>query len=210
MVAVDYFTKWVEAEALANIRDVDVKNFVWKKKFVWKNIITRFRVPESLVSDNGLQFDSKFFRKFYSDLGIKNKYSTPAYPQSNGQAEATNKAIMSELKKRLDRTKGMWAEELPNILWAYRTTPKRSKGETPFSLTNEGEAMISAEISLCSTRVSRFIPVENKEIMVKQLDSLEECRESATIRLAEYQQKLARRYDKDVKTREFSDIDLVL
>ena len=66
MVVVDYFTKWVEAEALANIRDVDVK------KFVLRNIVTRFEVPESLVSNNGSQFDSKAFRKFYSDLGIKN------------------------------------------------------------------------------------------------------------------------------------------
>ena len=74
----DYFTKWVEAEALANIRDVDVK------KFMWRNIVTKFRVPKSLVSDNGLQFDSKAFRKFYSNLGIKNRYSTLAYPQSNG------------------------------------------------------------------------------------------------------------------------------
>ena len=48
LVAVDYFTKWVEAEAVANIRDVDVK------KFVWKNIVTRFVVPNSLISDNGL------------------------------------------------------------------------------------------------------------------------------------------------------------
>ena len=55
LVAVDYFTKWAEAEALANIRDVDVK------KFVWKNIVTRFGVPNSLISDNGLQFDSKTF-----------------------------------------------------------------------------------------------------------------------------------------------------
>ena len=62
----DYFTKWVEAEALANIRDVDIK------KFVLRNIVTRFEVPESLVSNNGSQFDSKAFRKFYSDLGIKN------------------------------------------------------------------------------------------------------------------------------------------
>ena len=70
LVAVDYFTKWVKVEALANIRDVDVK------KFVWKNIITRFGVSNSLISDNGLQFDSKAFRKFYSDFGIKNRYST--------------------------------------------------------------------------------------------------------------------------------------
>ena len=72
----DYFTKWVEAKALAleNIRDVDVK------KFIWKNIVTRFGVPESLVSDNGLQFDSKAFREFCSSLSIKNRYSIPAYP----------------------------------------------------------------------------------------------------------------------------------
>ena len=101
LVAVDYFTKWAEAEALANIRDVDTK------KFVWRNIVTNFGVPESLVSDNGLQFDSKTFCKFCSDLDIKNKYSTLAYPQNNGQAKATNKAIVNGLKKRLEGTKGM-------------------------------------------------------------------------------------------------------
>ena len=113
MVAVDYFTKWVEVETLANIRDVDVK------KFVWRNIITRFRVPKSLVSDNGLQFDNRAFCKFCSNLNIKKKYFTPAYPQSNGQAKATNNAIVNGLKKRLEGTKGRWAKELPNVLWAY-------------------------------------------------------------------------------------------
>ena len=121
----DYFTKWAEAEALANIWDVDVK------KFISRNIVRRFGVPESLVSNNGLQFDSKAFRNFCSDLNIKNRYSTPVYPQSNGQAEATNKAIMTELKKRLEGTKGMWAEELPNVLWAYRTTPQKIHKRNP-------------------------------------------------------------------------------
>lgn len=72
-MVIDNFTKWAEAEALANTRDAGVK------KFVWKNIVTRFGVSESLVSNNGLQFDSKAFRKFCSDLGIKNRYSTPVY-----------------------------------------------------------------------------------------------------------------------------------
>ena len=76
------------------------------KKFVWNNLITRFGVPNSLVSDNGLQFDSKTFHEFYCDLSIKNKYSTPAYPQSNGQAKAVNKTILNGLKKRLDDAKG--------------------------------------------------------------------------------------------------------
>ena len=68
LVAVNYFTNWVEAKDLANIQYVDVK------KFIWKNIMTRFRVPKSLVSENRLQFDSKAFRKYYSNLGIKNRY----------------------------------------------------------------------------------------------------------------------------------------
>lgn len=56
----------VEAEALANIRDVDVK------KFVWKNIVTRFGVPQVLILDNGLQFDSKDFWEHCNNLGIVN------------------------------------------------------------------------------------------------------------------------------------------
>ena len=100
LVYTNYFTKWVEAEPLANIRDVDVK------RFIWKNIVTRFGVPNVLISDNGLQFDNEAFRKYCYDLGIKNRYSTPAYPQGNGQAEAVNKVIVNRLKKRLDDAKG--------------------------------------------------------------------------------------------------------
>nr|XP_023895718.1 uncharacterized protein LOC112007578 [Quercus suber] len=204
IVAVDYFTKWAEAEALTNIRDTDVK------RFVWKNIVTRFGVPESLISDNGLQFDSKAFRIFCKDLGIKNKYSTSVYPQSNGLAEATNKVILNGLKKRLDGARGGWAEELPNVLWADRTTPRRSTGESPFSLTYGSEAVIPTEVKLCNARVAGFDPEQNEEMMVGHLDSLEECREMAIVRLTEYQQKLATRYNQGVRLREFSAGDLVL
>ena len=100
LVGTNYFTKWVEAEPLANIRDVDAK------RLVWKNIVTRFGVPHVLISDNSLQFDSKMFIKYCGELGITNRYSILAYPQGNGQAEAVNKVIVSGLKKRLDDAKG--------------------------------------------------------------------------------------------------------
>ena len=109
MVGTNYFTKWVEAESLANIRDVDAI------KFVWKNIVTQFGVPYSFVSDNGLQFDSKSFKRYCCELGITNRYSTLAYPQGNRQAEAINKVIVNGLKKRLDDAKGKWVEELPHV-----------------------------------------------------------------------------------------------
>ena len=86
------------------------------KKFVWKNIVTRFGIPHSLISDNGLQFDSKSFRRYCCELGITNRYSTPAYPQGNGQVEAVNKVIVSGLKKRLDDAKGRWVEEVLHVL----------------------------------------------------------------------------------------------
>ena len=110
LVGIDYFTKWIEVEPLANIRDVDAK------RFVWKNIVTLFGVPHALITDNGLQFNSKTFRSYCDKLGITNKYSTPAYSQGNEQAEAINKVIVNGLKKRLDDVKGKWVEELPHVL----------------------------------------------------------------------------------------------
>ena len=65
-----------------------------------------FGVLHSLISDNGLQFDSKAFRRYCCELGIMNRYSTPAYTQGNGQAKAVNKVIVNGLKKRLDDAKG--------------------------------------------------------------------------------------------------------
>ena len=83
---------------------------------MWKNIVTRFGVPDTLIFENGLQFDSRAFCNFCRDFGITNRYSTPAYPQSNGQAEAINKTILNGLKRRLDGAKGNWAEKLPCVL----------------------------------------------------------------------------------------------
>ena len=184
LVGTDYFTKWVEAEPLANIRDVDAK------RFVWKNIVTRFGIPHALISDNGFQFDSKMFRKYCAELGITNRYSTSAYSQGNGQAEALNKVILSGLMKRLDDAKGKWVEELPHVLWTYRTTPRRSTGETPFSMTYGVEAVIPLESGFLTTRTSSFNPKDNDEQLARNLDLIEEKRKNAMVQLAYYQQKL--------------------
>ena len=93
---------------------------------------------------------------------------------------------MNGLKRRLDGAKGRWEEELPNILWAYHTTPRSSTGKTPFSLTYGAEVVIPVEVNLCSAQVAGFDPAQNNELMVERLDWLDECREAAIIRLAEY------------------------
>ena len=73
VVGIDYFTKRVEAEALATITEKNVRGFVWRC------IICRFGIPRVLVSDNGKQFDNDSFRDFCSQLGIRNHYSSPAH-----------------------------------------------------------------------------------------------------------------------------------
>ena len=78
IVAIDYFTKWVEAEPLATIIEKNIQNFVWKA------VICRFRLPRVLVSNNGKQFVNLRFRQFSQELGIHNHYSSLGHPQANG------------------------------------------------------------------------------------------------------------------------------
>ena len=110
LVVTDYFSKWIEADAFSSIKDRDVT------RFIWKNIVCRFYIPRSIVSDNEPRFDNRVYRDFCQELKIKNLYSTPRYPQSNGQAKASNKTLLTALKKRLDFAKGKWVEELPGVL----------------------------------------------------------------------------------------------
>ena len=124
--------------------------------------------------------------RYCCDLRITNRYSTPAYPQGNGHAEAINKVIVNRLKKRLDDAKGRWVEELPHVLWTYRTTPRWSTEETPFSMTYGAEAVIPLETSFAMPRTSTFTPSNNDELLGKSLDLIEERREKAMIQLAYY------------------------
>ena len=136
LVATNYFSKWIEFDAFASIKDKDVT------RFIWKNIVCWFGIPRSIVSDNGPHFNSRVYRDFCHELKIKNLYSTPRYPQSNGQDEASNKTLLTALKKRLDSAKGKWVEELPEVLWAYRTTARKPTYISPFALTYGMEAVI--------------------------------------------------------------------
>ena len=101
VVGIDYFTKWVETEPLATIMEKSIRTFVWR------NIICRYRIPRVLVSDNGKQFDNSVFRDFCIELGIKNHYSSPAHPQSNGQVKVTNRTLLKIIKTRLEGAKGI-------------------------------------------------------------------------------------------------------
>ncbi|KAG7533301.1 Reverse transcriptase domain [Arabidopsis thaliana x Arabidopsis arenosa] len=179
LVLTDYFSKWIEAEAYVSIKDSAVNTFLWK------NVICRHGVPYDIVTDNGPQFISHEFEAFCSDWGIKVSYSTPRYPQENGQAEAANKTILSYLKKRLNHLKRGWYDELQPVLWAYRTTPRRSTGETPFSLVYGMEAVVPAELNVPGLRRAEapLDEEENTAMLDDSLDTINERRDQALIRI---------------------------
>ena len=81
---------------------------------------------------------------------------------------------MNELKKRLDEAKGRWVEELPHVLWTYRTAPRQSTRETPFSMTYGFEAVISLKTGFPTLRTSLFTPNNNDRLLEKSLDLVEE------------------------------------
>ncbi|XP_059428650.1 uncharacterized protein LOC132162426 [Corylus avellana] len=180
VVAVDYFTKWVEVEVLVKITAKNIE------KFFWKNVICRYGIPHAFVMDNG-------------------------HPQANGLVEVTNKTIFKILeKKKLGQHKGKWAEDLPEVLWAYRTTKRTPTEETPYALPYGTEAVIPAEVGSRSFRVDTFNPEFNSEGLKLHLDLLQEKQDQAQITIAAYQQRVARYFNQRVKHRSFKDGDLVL
>ena len=204
LIAIDYFTKWVEVEALTTITEARIQSFVWK------NIICKFGIPWTIISDNGQQFDNQGFRDFCSSLGIKNQFSSPGHPQANGQTKVTNRTLPKIIKTRLDDAKGAQPKELPNVLWAYKTTARTPTGETPFRLTYGTEAIIPVEVGMNSNRQEMFHEDSNDDQLRVNLDCLDEVRDEASNKMTKYQQKIANYYNKRVKLRRLEIGNLVL
>nr|XP_025677746.1 uncharacterized protein LOC112777556 [Arachis hypogaea] len=199
IVAIDYYTKWIEGEPLASITATQCR------KFVWRQIITRFGLPEVIISDNGTQFTDKKFKEFLGGLQISHRFSSVEHPQTNGQVESANKIIVKGLKKRLDEAKGLWADELGSVLWSYRTTPQTTTGETPFRLTYGVEAVIPVENGDPSPR--KTVGGNDKEA---ERDLIDEERNIAHVKELALKQRISLKYNHGVIRREFAADDLVL
>ncbi|KAK2456096.1 hypothetical protein QL285_003492 [Trifolium repens] len=205
LVAVDYFTKWVEAEPLANITAFNIL------RFFKRDVLARFEIPQVVVTDNGTQFTDRKFREFLIAINTKQRFTSVEHPQTNGQAEAANRVILRGLRRRLDDNKKRWVEELHSVLWAYRTTPHSTTGETPFRLVYGTEAVIPVEIGEPSRRTQQPLDEEmNDEALREELDLVEEIRTRASLKEATLKQKVAARHDTKVIPREFDVGSLVL
>ena len=122
------------------------------------------------MSDNGKQFDNPKFRDFCAELGIKNYYSSPAHPQSNGQTKVTIRTLKVALKTKLEDLKGKWVEYLPEVLWAYKTTRKSATQETPFALAFGTEVVDPVKVGLKSLRIELPNIEHNEEVLRLNLD----------------------------------------
>ncbi|XP_058189300.1 uncharacterized protein LOC131306887 [Rhododendron vialii] len=172
IIAVDYFTKWVEAKALATI--------------------------------------TAKFKAYCRSKGIHVHYASKAHPKANGQVEVTNQTIEKGIKERLREAKRAWPDELYNVLWAYRTTPRIATGETPYSLSFGAEAVVPIEIELLNYRTASTDHQENQEDLKAKLDLLEEIRETTMAKIAVYQQRMVKYHEAQVRPRDFRTSDLVL
>ncbi|GJV05049.1 reverse transcriptase domain-containing protein [Tanacetum coccineum] len=130
IVAIDYFTKWIEAKPVATITGNQIK------KFVWDNIICRFGLPGEIISDNEKQFQDNPFKDWCEKLCIRQHFASVKHPQTNGLVERANCSLGEGIKARLDKMSKNWMEELPHVLWALRTMIKSSNGDTPLALCN--------------------------------------------------------------------------
>jgi transposase InsO family protein len=118
-VAIDKFTKWLEATPVFKINKQSAVKFT-------KSIVCKFGVPNRIITDNGSQFTSGTFQGYCGDLGIQICYVFVAHPKSNGQVERANTKILKGLKTRtydcLRKHGAKWIDELPCTLWANRTS----------------------------------------------------------------------------------------
>ncbi|XP_073314757.1 uncharacterized protein [Primulina huaijiensis] len=118
-------------------------------------------------------------------MKITQSFTFVAYLQANGQTEVVNRIIVQALKTRLQGKGKYWVEELPSVLWAYRTTPRAPTQETPFNLVYGSEAVIPVEPRQSSARVESY-PDDNYQSRAMELDLLEEKREQTLMRMEAY------------------------
>ncbi|CAL8990492.1 unnamed protein product, partial [Prunus brigantina] len=190
LVATDYFTKWVEAESYRSISSAQV----------------------TITADNGRVFASAETREYTERMGIKLIHSTPYYPQSNGQAVASNKVIKGILEKMIEERPRAWHDLLPEALWAYRTSKRSATGTSPYALTYGHDAIVPIELKVRSLRVTKR-PRQDEEnyatAMTQELEDLEQSRVDAYNLMQAQKQIAARAYNRKVRQKTFAEGDLV-
>ncbi|KAM2611892.1 hypothetical protein TB2_031940 [Malus domestica] len=157
IVAKDYFTKWVKASFMKNITSTAVKKFIKTK------ILHKFGVLEKIVKNRRSSFISKEVGEFASKFEINMIQSSPYYPQTKGQAKASNKILVNIIKIMVADSPEKWHEKLGDTLWAYRPSKKAGIGTTPYALTFRQDDVLPMEINVSYVRIQNQFGQHSEE-----------------------------------------------
>jgi transposase InsO family protein len=178
------------------------------------DVIYRFGVPNSIITDNGSQFTGGKFLEFCNKFHIRVDWAAVAHPQTNGQVERANGVILQGLKPRifdrLNKSGRKWLQELPAVVWSLRTTLSRARGFTLFFLVYGTEAVLPTDLEYGSPRVEGYDEGTNQRAREDSLDQLDEAYTVALMHSARYQQALRRYQARKIRCQEFNEGDLVL
>jgi hypothetical protein len=202
-VAVEYFSKWIEAKPLATITSVTVQ------KFFWQNIVCRFGVPKAITVDSGTQFDAEAFKEFCGQIGTKIHFASVRHPESNGLVERANGIIMTGIMKLIfNQPRGKWLDELIKVVWSHNTTISRSIGFTPFKLLFGDEAITLEEAKAGSIRT--VASSEDKADYSMAKDAIDGIRLRAVENINKYQAETIKWRDRKVRLKNIKPGHLVL
>ncbi|GJW45760.1 reverse transcriptase domain-containing protein [Tanacetum coccineum] len=143
LVAVDYVSKWAEAQAVPTNNSRVVITFL-------KKLLCRFRMPKALISDRGTHFCNKIMDKIMKRYGVNHRFSTSYHPQTSGQVENTNRALKRILEKTVKDNPVIWSRKFDDALWAFRIAYKTPTGTTPYKLIYGKNYHLPFEIEHCA------------------------------------------------------------